>query len=368
VKTSEALNLRGRTRVGRKAGRKATLGGLCLLMVIVGCTKPPSPDVAATVNGKPILKSSVEKYYKSNLGDSQQSPTPEQAGIQRLSVLRSLIDEEILQQRADKLNLAASDEEVDAKLAEMKAPFTAEEFDARLKANGVTLDDVKKQLKRTLTIQKLFNKEINAKINITDADIANYYNQNKASYNLVEPEDHLAQIVVMGAAAPPQTNSNLATAKTNSDADAKKKIEMLHQQLESGGDFGALAMNYSEAPATASNGGDMGFIPESQLKTDPTVFGALTKLKPGQFTDVIAIYENPNSPVKKAAGYVIYQLLAREPAGQRQLTDPRVQQDIRQRLRESRSQLLKNAYYEILRDQAKIDNYMAADIFKQASQ
>ncbi len=284
-------------------------------------------------------------------------------------MLRSLIDEEILQQRADKLNLAASDEEVDAKLAEMKAPFTAEEFDARLKANGVTLDDVKKQLKRTLTIQKLFNKEINAKINITDADIANYYNQNKASYNLVEPEDHLAQIVVMGSAPPPQQgNSSLPAGKTNSDADAQKKISMLHQQLESGGDFGALAMNYSEAPATASNGGDMGFIPESQLKTDATVFAALAKLKPGQFTDVIAIYENPNSPVKKAAGYVIYQLLAREPAGQRQLTDPRVQQDIRQRLRESRSQLLKNAYYEILRDESKIDNYMAQDIFKQASQ
>jgi peptidyl-prolyl cis-trans isomerase SurA len=359
------------TRLGFPATRRnATAAGLCLLAlagILAGCTHPPNPDVAATVNGKPILRTTVEKFYKNNLGDSQQQPTPEQAGIQRLTVLRQLIDEEILIQQAAKLNLTATDEEVDAKLAEMKAAFTQEEFDARLKANGLTLDDLKKQLRRTQEIQKLLNKEINSKINISDGDIANYYNRNKASYNLVEPEVHLAQIVVMGPGAP-QRPSNTPPAKINSDADARKKIDMLHQQLESGSDFGALAMNYSEAPATASNGGDMGFIPESQLKSDASVFASLSKLKPGQFTDVIAIYENPNAPQKKAAGYVIYELLAREPAGQRQLTDPRVQQDIRQMLRDSRSQLLKTAYFEILRDQAKIDNYMATDIFKQGAQ
>jgi peptidyl-prolyl cis-trans isomerase SurA len=64
-------------------------------------------------------------------------------------------------------------------------------------------------------------------------------------------------------------------------------------------------------------------------------------------------------------GYAIYRLLAKEPAGQRELTDPRVQQDIRQGLREARSQLLKTAYYEMLHDQAKITNVEAEDIFKQ---
>ena len=72
-----------------------------------------------------------------------------------------------------------------------------------------------------------------------------------------------------------------------------------------------------------------------------------------------------NSPQKKLVGYAIYKLLAREPAGQRQLNDPRVQQDVRQRLREARSQLLKTAYYEMLHDQAKIVNYEAENIFKQ---
>ncbi len=45
-----------------------------------------------------------------------------------------MIDNEILQQRAAKLHLVATDEEVDAKLAQMKAPYTQEEFNQRLKS------------------------------------------------------------------------------------------------------------------------------------------------------------------------------------------------------------------------------------------
>jgi peptidyl-prolyl cis-trans isomerase SurA len=164
---------------------------------------------------------------------------------------------------------------------------------------------------------------------------------------------------------PPQPTGGVAQGKANTEADARKKIDMLHQRLESGEDFGTLAANFSEQPNTASNGGDMGFISESQLKAEPAIFDAVSKVKPGEFSEVVAVYDNPNSPQKKLVGYAIYKLLAREPAGQRQLNDPRVQQDVRQRLREARSQLLKTAYYEMLHDQARIVNYEAENIFKQ---
>jgi peptidyl-prolyl cis-trans isomerase SurA len=338
---------------------------LCLGSVIflAGCHPAPGADVSATVNGKPILHSEVEKYYKNSQGENPPAATPEQEGIQRLNVLRQLIDEEVLQQRAAKTNLVASDEEVDAKLAEMKAPFTQEEFNGRLKASGLSLDDLRKNLRRSLTIEKLLNKEINTKIDITDSDISGYYNKNKAAYNLVEPSYHLAEILV--TTLPPQQPGGVANGKATNEAEAKKKIEMLHQRLASGEDFGTLAANFSEQPNTASNGGDRGFVSESELKSEPTVYAAVSKLKPGEVTDVLAFYDNPNSPQKKIVGYAIYRVLAREPAGQRQLNDPRVQQDVRQRLRDARSQLLKTAYYEMLRDQAKIVNYDAENIFKQ---
>jgi len=64
---------------------------------------------------------------------------------------------------------------------------------------------------------------------------------------------------------------------------------------------------------------------------------------------------------------VIYKLISKEPAGQRDLSDPRVQQSIRQQLHDSRSQLLKNAYLEILQDEAKVRNFYAEEVFKETA-
>ncbi len=102
-----------------------------------------------------------------------------------------MIEDEILQQRAVKLNLAATDEDVNAKLTEYKAPYTQEEFDNKLKQKNLTLDDIKRDLRRSLTKTKLLNKEIESKINITDADINNYFVAHKAEFNLIEPRYHL---------------------------------------------------------------------------------------------------------------------------------------------------------------------------------
>ena len=110
----------------------------------------------------------------------------------------------------------------------------------------------------------------------------------------------------------------------------------------------------------------MGGIPESQLRSRPDAYEAINKLKPGQITQVLAVPEAPGS--KRVAFYVIFKLIDREAAGQRELNDPRVQQTIRAELRQERSQLLKNAYIEMLRDQAHVENYFAEEIFKNGAQ
>jgi peptidyl-prolyl cis-trans isomerase SurA len=340
-----------------------TLGAVC---AVTGCQSGHSPDTLASVNSKPILRKEVETVYQNNLGNSHQQPSKVQGDIVRLNILRQLIDEEILMQRAAKMNLTATDEEVDARINEIKAPFTQEEFQKRLDAQHLTLDDLKREIRRSKTEDKLFNKEINSRINITDGDISNYYNDHKAEFNLIEPTYHLSEIIVTSIPAQPQQAGNLQNSKAMNDGDAKKKIEMLRNRLESGEDFAALAMNFSERPDTAPNGGDMGFVTESQLHADPNVYAAVTKLKAGQITEILPVYAGQGS--KQATGYAIYKLTDREAAGQRELNDPRVQQAIRQNLRDSRSQLLKNAYLEMLRDQAKVTNYFAEETFKSGAQ
>jgi len=342
-----------------------TLCGITLIATISGCQRSPSPDVMATVNGKDVLRSEVEKYYKANLGDNTQKPSPEQADIVRLNILRGMIEDEILWQRAAKLSLAASDEDVNAKLTEMKAPYTQEEFDKKLQAQNLSLDDLKRELRRSLTKTKLLNKEIESKINITDSEIGAYYAAHKAEFNLIEPRYGLAQIMV--TSGPARQTGNLQNNKASGDTDAKKKIQALHSKLDSGEDFSALAQNFSENPNTAANGGDMGFVSESQLRTDPEIYNALAKIKPGQITEILPVYDSAG-PGRHTVGYAIYKLISREPAGQRELNDPRVQQVIRQGLRENHAQLLRNAYFEKLHNEAKVHNYFADEIIKQAAQ
>jgi len=314
----------------------------------------------ASVDGRRIYRSDVEKYYQNQTSGSQRQPQAEQATNLRLNILRELIDDEILMRRAEKLGLLATDDEVDKKLNEIKSPYSQEQFNEKLKEKKLSVDDFKRDLRRSLTVEKVLNKEITSKINVTDQDITNYYNAHKSEFNLIEPQYHLAQILV--TTQPNPQVHNFKNDKAQNEAEARKKVQMLSNRLDSGEDFATLAMNYSEDTETSGNGGDLGFTPESSLNnTDPLTREAVMKLKPGQYSPLIAV-ANPAS--KQVFGFRIVKLISKEPAGQRELSDPRVQQAIRQQLIDRREQLLKAAYYEDLRDQAKVTNYYAEEILK----
>jgi peptidyl-prolyl cis-trans isomerase SurA len=336
---------------------------LAALLAASACTSGRGgADVMAKVDGKKIYRVDVDKYYANQTAGSDQQPVGEQSTSLRLSILNELIETEILMRRAEKLGLMATGEEVDRKLTEIKSPFTQEQFDQRLKDKKISLEDFKRDLLRSLTREKVLNKEITSKINVTDQDISNYYNEHKAEFNLIEPQYHLAHIFVT-----PQPNPqvhNLQNSKAQNEAEARKKIQMLMNRLDSGDDFATLAMNYSEDTETAANGGDLGFTPESALRnTDPATRDIVMKLKPGQYSMIISVV---NPATKQPVGFRIVKLVAKEPAGQRALNDPRVQQAIREQLRDRREQLLKAAYYEVLRDQSKVENYYAQEVLDKA--
>jgi peptidyl-prolyl cis-trans isomerase SurA len=335
----------------------ATLAATILLAALAACNPKTSGDVMATVDGRKIFRSDVDKYYDNSVASTQQAPSGEQATALRLNILHQMIDDEILMRRAEKLGLLATDEEVDRKYNEIKSPFSQEEFDKRLKDKKITLADFKRDIRRSITVEKVMNKELSSKINVTDQDITDYYNAHKGEFNLIEPKYHLAQIMVTPAPNPQANNQN---DKAQNEGDARKKIQMIANRLDSGDDFATLAMKYSEDPETAGNGGDLGTVPESGLKgTDPNTRDAVIKLKAGQYSPVVSVV---NPQTRQAVGYRIVKLVSKEPAGQRELSDPRVQQAIRSQLHDRREQLLKAAYYEVLRDSAKVENYYAKEV------
>lgn len=331
-----------------------------LIVLMAGCSlKPSGDDVAATVDGQKIYRADLEKYYQSQTAGSSQPLSDEQATNLRLSILRELIENEILMHRAEKLGLLATDEEVDRKLTEIKSPYTVEQFNQRLQESKLSLDDFKRNIRRSLTAEKVLHKEVTSKISVTQQDITDYYNAHRAEFNLIEPRYHLAHILVT-TTPDPQSSAN----KARNEAEARKKIETVLTRIEAGEDFGSLAMAYSEDGATAPNGGDLGIIPESALKqTDPATRDAILKLKSGQYTGVIPLI---NPATHQPGAFRIVKLIAMEPAGQRELSDPRVEQEIRTQLQDRREQLLKAAYYEVMRDQAKVENFYAQKVLAAA--
>jgi peptidyl-prolyl cis-trans isomerase SurA len=321
---------------------------------LFACKHAPPANVAAEVNGRAITFSDLDKAYQSQ-PQPPETTNEDQQTATRLDILNSLITSEIMLQQAEKLGLAAVDADVEAKFNEMKAPYTKEEFQRRLTERHMTEADLRTQLRRELTLNKLINKEITSHISITDADVANFYAANKSAYNHPEPLIHMAQILVTPVADP--NVRNLKNSKAQSAKEAQQKIEDISARLQRGEDFAQVAQNFSEDSNTAPNGGDMGLIPESNLdKASPDLKRLILSLQPGVASRPIA---TPN-------GYMILKVISREPAGQRELSDPRVQQDIRETLMTRKDQLLKAAYYEVARNRSKIVNYVAQSVVENA--
>ncbi|MBV9442308.1 MAG: SurA N-terminal domain-containing protein [Acidobacteriaceae bacterium] len=328
------------------------VAGVCLVLVasLTSCQKSVGPDIAATVNGRPITYTQLDRAIATQFPNAPPKANGDQVTQMRLEALQTLIDNEIMLQRAEKAGLLASDSDVDAKFNELKAPYTQEQFQKLLDQRKMSVADLKAQIRRDLSVQKLFNKEIGSHISISDADVSAFYNANKASFDLPENRVHLAQILV--TPGPDPNVNNLKNDKAQNDQQAKSKIQMIDLRVRQGEDFGSLAQSYSE-DQFAANGGDIGFVPESTLdKANPELRKIIFEMAAGQVSPVIHTPE----------GYRIIKLISKEPAGQRQLSDPRVQEEIRQGLFQGKEQLLRSAFYEVARSEAQVVNYYAQSV------
>lgn len=311
-------------------------------------------QIWAEVNGKPIFRDQVERRYRSRLTSPSETGKDAPALSLKLNILNELINNEILLAHASRAGVNVSEAEVDAKLADLRTPYSEEEFQKKLRDQGMTLNDLRQQVRDSLLVEKVINKEIVSRVLVSDGEVAQYYERNKASFNVPETQYHLAQILV--TPIPDPQLRNLANDDAKTRATAERKIKALYARLRKGEDFEKLAQAYSEDPNTVSGGGDMGFIPASSLASQRTILMELQSLKVGQVSGII----------HDSAGYHIVKILGREVGGQRPLSDPQVQNSIRQNLMNQKEELLRAAYIEDLRDKAKVSNHLAAQIVKAA--
>jgi len=115
----------------------------------------------------------------------------------------------------------------------------------------MTLEDLKAQLRRDLSIQKLFNKEITL-IFPSATRRADFYNSNKSTLYFAEPQVHIAQIVV--TPTPDPTVHNLKTIKRALPTKPSEKPGRSKRRLKAGEDSDD-AQNYSKDPTPPQTGG-----------------------------------------------------------------------------------------------------------------
>ena len=75
------------------------------VLVFHSCGRSAPPTVAATVNGRAITYAELDRQYEAQFGALNERPADDQVTFQRLEVLRTLIDNEIMLQRAEKTRI-----------------------------------------------------------------------------------------------------------------------------------------------------------------------------------------------------------------------------------------------------------------------
>jgi peptidyl-prolyl cis-trans isomerase SurA len=333
--------------------RSITLGVICLTLTLAGCRSTSGPaavtvsaDTWAVVDGRTITKDEVDKTYR-RLQDPSQVVSDEEALTAKLNLLNDLIVQDLLLAKAGVLNVEVAESELEDAYKKAKENIADEAFQQELTKRGLTPADMREGLRRELLAQKVVEREVGSKIAVTEKEVNDFFLANRSQFNIAEEAYHIAQIVVTPVAEPPGVST--AADDATSPQAAAAKVQMLMEKLKSGTPFQELARRYSEDPETAPRGGDLGFVPVSRVKqTPPPLRNAVLDKPPG--TATVATVDG---------SHTIALVLAREPAGQRDLSTPGVRDRINGTLRGRKEQLLRSAYLTNLRNDAEVVNHLA---------
>jgi peptidyl-prolyl cis-trans isomerase SurA len=298
------------------------------------------------VNGKAITRQDVDKAYR-RTRDAGATLSEEETIMAKMSLLDELILQEIILGKAAELKVELPQSELDTAEANAKKNIAPDVFQQQLTQRGLTEADMREGLRREMLAQKVVTQEVSDKIVVTDQEITDFFNANRAQFNLPEEAYRLAQIVITPGPDPQLQNGTGDDATTPQAA--AQKVQMLMQRLKEGASFAELAAGYSEDTETAARGGDLGLVPLSQLKQAPP-----------PLRDAV-LGKNPGAVNVAAANgaYTLVLVVSHEPAGQRDLNTPGLKDNLRESLKQRKEQVLRAAFLTAARDDANVDHYLA---------
>jgi peptidyl-prolyl cis-trans isomerase SurA len=269
----------------------------------VGDTDATVTDrVIAVVNNDAITLGELQESivsYRAEQANQRSGPTDDEL---RREFLNRLIDSRLQLQEADREKVVVEEIELNEEFLDRIKRYgvkTEQEFEKLVQSQGVTIESIKKRLRDGLKVQKLVRRKVTLRVSVTDAEITQYLEANRAKLE-TGLSFHARHILV--------------TPETSTDAgweSARIKAEMLRTQLDDGADFVQLARQHSQ-DATAKDGGDLGTLKRGELA--PEIESELLTLGPGEVS----------RPVRSPLGFHVFRLESKD-----SLESPSIRQQIR---------------------------------------
>ncbi len=287
-------------------------------------------DAIAIVGDKEIsradyerLVDQAEKTFKAREQDFPETGTPEFEQL-RQAIVRSLIEQKQVEVGADELGIEVTDEEVDKRLEELKEQFfegDEEKYRTELEKQGLSEEQVLADVRSRVLSEKIFE-EITKDIEVTDKEVEDHYEQNKAQFET--PATRTVRHILV---------------------EKKARANDIYRQLRNGGNFASLARRFSQDPASKEQGGRF----EAQQGATVAAFDKTAfSLETGELA----------RPVKTQFGWhVIEAVSAVKPKSTRPLSE--VEADIRQQLLQQRQNDAMNEWVEELRERLDDDTAYA---------
>jgi parvulin-like peptidyl-prolyl isomerase len=266
--------------------RLLSLAFLTVVLAVAGCggtsTATLGSDDAAIVGSQAITKdqfrSLMDRAQKTYDAQKRPFPKPGSTEYEQLKgqAIAYLVQRAEYAQEADSMGIKISDSDVDKRIEQLKKQYyggSEAKYEKTLKQQGLTQDQAKEEVRASLIAEGVF-KKVTDKVNVSNKDIANYYDSHKSQY--VQPESRDVRHI-------------LVTKKALADS--------LYARLKGGANFAALAKKYSKDPGSASNGGKLTI---SKGQTVPEFDKTAFSLKKGQLSQ----------PIHTQYGYHIIQALS----------------------------------------------------------
>ena len=220
-----------------------------------GAAAPKPPNYAACINQKRKTTPKPAKGQPKVTDAQLKTQCKQEYNSLRDQVMQLLVSFQWIEGEAKAKNVKVSDKEVKASFDKQKKQAfpKAADFDKFLKDSGQTQADILKRVRLDALSNKIRDKVTKGKDKVSDAQIAAYYNKNKARF--AQPERRDLRIVL---------------------TKDKAKAEKAKKAIESGTPFAKVAKKYSIDQASKAQGGKLPAVAKGQQEKalDTAIFAA----------------------------------------------------------------------------------------------